>query len=126
MRGCRARFTSRQVYWFDSWAGRLAILHSLLSAYLMSNLLRFDYGGFAISMGFTVTVAVFGVLVMLFVAKARVSKSERYARYGFRLAAAYVLFSVGVMAVSGTYVLGMAVVSGHWGNLKLANSFAAS
>ncbi len=111
MAGRKPRLPSGQVHWRDTGAGRLAILHLSLGAFIIFNLLRYDYGGFAISMAVITTITCFGTLVMLFVAQARVKDSERYARCGFGLAIAFVCLSVVVVVASWTYVVGFALVS---------------
>ena len=105
------RFTSGQVNWSDTGAGGLAIPHLFLGAFLIISLLRHDFAGFAIGMALDVTVTAFGILVIYFVAQAQVRDSERYARYSYCLAIAYLCFSVGILGISWTYLVGNAIVS---------------
>ncbi len=115
------RFTSRQVHRSDTGAGNLAIPHLCLGAYLIfvllwdniSDLLRNDFIGFMVWMTLMgiVAVTVFGTLVIYFVAQAKVTGSKRYTRNSYWLAIAYLCFSVGVVGISWTYIIGMAIVS---------------
>lgn len=115
------RFTSRQAHWSNTGAGNLATPHLCLGAYLIfvplwgnvSNLLRNDFIGFIVWMALMVVVAVtaFGTLVIYFVAQAKVRGPERYARKGYWLAIIYLCFSIGVVGISWTYLIGYAIVS---------------
>lgn len=115
------RLTSGQTGWIDTKAGSFAIPHVCLGAYLIfallwdnvSDLLRNDLIGFIVWMALMVFVAItaFGTLVIYFVAQAMIRNSERYARHSCWLAIAYLCFSVGVVGISWTYLIGYAIVS---------------
>ena len=117
------RFTSGQVHWSDTGAGNLAIPHLCLGAYLvitgllydfeLNDLFLNDFKGFIVVMSLAVvfTVTAFGTLVIYFVVQAKVRGSERYARYGYWLAVAYLCFIVAVVGISWTYLIGYATVS---------------
>ena len=111
----------RRSHWSNTGAGNLAIPHLCLGAYLIfvllwdnvSNLLRNDFIGFIVWMALIVFVAVtaFGTLVIYFVAQAEIRDSKWYARHSYWLAVAYLCFSVGVVGISWTYLIGYAIVS---------------
>ena len=115
------RFTSKQTHWIDTKAGRFAILHVCLGACLIfillwdntSSLLRNDFIGFMVWMALTVMVAitVFGTLVIYFVARTEITGSERYTRISYWLTIAYLCFTLGVVGISWTCLIGMATVS---------------
>ena len=104
------RFTSRQVHRWDTKVGSFAIPHISLGVYLIISLLLNDFelndfNSFIVVMYLTVifTVTAFGALVIYFVAQAKVRGSERYARYSYWLAIAYLCFSLGVVGISFGY-----------------------
>lgn len=115
------QFTSKQAHWSNTGAGNLASPHLCLGVYLIfvllwdnvGDLLRNDFTGFIIWMSLMVIVAVtaVGTLVIYFVAQANVRGSERNARHSYLLAIAYLCFSIGVVGISWTYLIGFAMAS---------------
>ncbi len=107
------KFTSRQDIWIDTKAGRFAIPHLCLGAFIVTATLLNDFNSFIVLKALTVlvTVTAFGILTIYFIAQADIRDSERYARYGRRLAVAYLCFIVGVVFISWTYLIGYAFLS---------------
>lgn len=115
------RLALRQDSWMDTKAGRFLSPHVCLGAVLIflllwdnvSNLWRNDFTGFIVWTGLTVlaAVTVLGALVIYFVAQTDFRDSNEYARYGFWLAIAYLCFSIGVVGISWTFLIGYAIVS---------------
>ena len=117
------RFTSRQSHWMDANAGRFTIPHICLGAYIivelllndfeLNYLLLNDFKSLVIGMSLMLwaTVTLWGVLVIYFAAQATIRDSERYARHSYWLAIAYLCFSIGVVGISWTFLIGYAIVS---------------
>ncbi|MDA1129065.1 MAG: hypothetical protein O2913_10265 [Chloroflexi bacterium] len=89
----------------------LGSLHLVFSALLISNLIRGDYGGFAVSMALVLTLTVIGALSLLFLARARITGSAVSARYAMRLTKVFACLAVASVLVSWTYIVGFAIAS---------------
>ena len=115
-----SRFTPRRTHWIDTKAGRFAIPHASLGGYLIfvllwdnwGNLLSNDFVWKALAILGAVTVL--GTLVIYFVAQSDVRDSERYARYSYWLAVAYLCLILAVIGISWPTIIigpGNAIVS---------------
>lgn len=102
----------RQVRWSDTTAGILAIPHLLLGAFLIINLFLHDYEkGMLFGLPLATATTVFGILVIFFVAQATAGTSRQRSRRSFVLAIVYLCFSIVIMGISWTYLVGWAIVS---------------
>ena len=89
----------------------LAVFHAASSGFLIGDLLHYDYPNLVIGMVLMISVICFGFLPMYLVKKAKEKESEQYASYSYRTAVAYLCFSVGVVFISWTYLIGYAFLS---------------
>ncbi len=104
----------------------VGFLHLGLSALLISSLVRSPPGGFAVSMGLVLLIAVSGAVALFFVAWARITGSSATAGYAMRLTWMFVCLAVATVLVSWTYVAGFAIASIAYLQLSLVALALAS